>query len=556
LILALHDDATSSGGGTDRTKYDYDAADQLLAITDPAAGLVASFAYDAAGRRTAQTFGSEATGFIYDAAGRLVEVERPGYQATLGHDPEGLHYRRVETGEPPALFFGEWVERRGGETVRLTHGPGVDNVVAEVTRAGAIRTLLRNGTANVTHVAVAGALEPAPRRYEAFGGLRSGSSVVERGFAGRPPGATGLINLRARHYDPVTGTFLQVDPLGIEAVQRYAYARQNPYRFWDPSGRDPGELLFGVDSTIHAPGVQLASAGGATMGPQEPAASRASAGAGRSSAPRKGGTKKRRGPRCARPSPRRRLLLRRPPLRRKPRVPAVGIAVTVPDREHDDLLILDPVEDAVREATKLSAPHLAPHDREGTRHAPDAREAGLRRALEDLAPARAVRLVPLVRLDEIASRLWREDQRQCHLGRRRSSSRTSSHGTTRLGSARWAATRRSSSSFCASVSGSTPASRSASAAMLSHSSSTSSSRSAAVSLNSSSRRSLVMTVSLPPTSTCGKPGARALARTIHEARSENADSDGDSRPSDRRTPQAYSTVRRGGRREKVAKIRR
>jgi hypothetical protein len=47
-----------------------------------------------------------------------------------------------------------------------------------------------------------------------------------------------------------------------------------------------------------------------------------------------------------------------------------------------------------------------------------------------------------------------------------------------------------------------------------------------------------------------------LARTIHEARSENADSDGDSRPSDRRPPLAYSTVRRGGRREKVAKIRR
>ena len=30
-----------------------------------------------------------------------------------------------------------------------------------------------------------------------------------------------------------------------------------------------------------------------------------------------------------------------------------------------------------------------------------------------------------------------------------------------------------------------------------------------------------------------------LARTIHEARSEDADSDGGSRPSDRRPPQAY-----------------
>jgi hypothetical protein len=46
--------------------------------------------------------------------------------------------------------------------------------------------------------------------------------------------------VRARHYDPETGRFLQPDPLGIAADQLYAYAANDPYRLWDPTGRDPG----------------------------------------------------------------------------------------------------------------------------------------------------------------------------------------------------------------------------------------------------------------------------------------------------------------------------
>jgi RHS repeat-associated protein len=106
-----------------------------------------------------------------------------------------------------------------------------------------VRTLLADGTGNVTHVAVDGTPEPSPRRYEAFGALRSGTSIVQRGFAGQPfEGASGLVYLRARHYDPATGRFLQTDPLGIEADHLYAYARNNPLAFADPTGLDAWSL--------------------------------------------------------------------------------------------------------------------------------------------------------------------------------------------------------------------------------------------------------------------------------------------------------------------------
>ena len=229
--------------------YEHDAADQLLAILDAAQQPTASFTYDGAGRRATRTAGGETTSYGYDAAGRLTDVNRPGYSMALAYDPEGSRYSRSETGELDALFFGEWVERRGGETLRLTHGPGIDNVIAEVTAGSAVRTLMRNGTANVSHVTVDGTLEAAPRRYEAFGAVRTGSSVVERGFAGRPPeGASGLINMRARHYDPATGSFLQTDPLGIGAAQLYAYAASNPYVFGDTTGLDPTYLQVGMSS--------------------------------------------------------------------------------------------------------------------------------------------------------------------------------------------------------------------------------------------------------------------------------------------------------------------
>jgi RHS repeat-associated protein len=48
----------------------------------------------------------------------------------------------------------------------------------------------------------------------------------------------GLLYLRARHYDPFTGTFLQRDPAGYEdSPNPYAAFRHNPLRYRDPTGQ-------------------------------------------------------------------------------------------------------------------------------------------------------------------------------------------------------------------------------------------------------------------------------------------------------------------------------
>jgi RHS repeat-associated protein len=105
------------------------------------------------------------------------------------------------------------------------------------------------------------------RRYKAFGAVRdwSGAATTERGFAGRPAeGTSGLVNLRARTYDPDTGSFLEPDPLGIDTDQLYAYAASNPYVYGDPMGLRPVSLSTGRSlSSSQAGGL---AGGGASFG--------------------------------------------------------------------------------------------------------------------------------------------------------------------------------------------------------------------------------------------------------------------------------------------------
>jgi RHS repeat-associated protein len=57
---------------------------------------------------------------------------------------------------------------------------------------------------------------------------------------------TGLVYMQQRYYDPIAGRFLSQDPVTTDAAtgsafNRYAYAQNNPYRYTDPDGREPGD---------------------------------------------------------------------------------------------------------------------------------------------------------------------------------------------------------------------------------------------------------------------------------------------------------------------------
>jgi RHS repeat-associated protein len=68
----------------------------------------------------------------------------------------------------------------------------------------------------------------------------------------RQDAESGLVYMGARHYDPVAGRFVSMDPVGFDegnlhSFNRYAYANNNPYRYKDPDGR-AAETIFDVIS--------------------------------------------------------------------------------------------------------------------------------------------------------------------------------------------------------------------------------------------------------------------------------------------------------------------
>jgi RHS repeat-associated protein len=79
-------------------------------------------------------------------------------------------------------------------------------------------------------------------RYEPYG-LTAAGTVPTVGFGGHVnDGYTGLVYMQQRYYDPLTGRFLSVDPVVTDmntgdSFNRYAYANNSPYKYFDPDGR-------------------------------------------------------------------------------------------------------------------------------------------------------------------------------------------------------------------------------------------------------------------------------------------------------------------------------
>jgi len=93
------------------------------------------------------------------------------------------------------------------------------------------------------------------KAYDPFGDLLSIAGEIQTayGFTGEWTDATGLINLRARYYQPTTGRFVQPDPFeGVPtkpvSLNPYPYAYDNPLMYTDASGRNPllAAIIFGA----------------------------------------------------------------------------------------------------------------------------------------------------------------------------------------------------------------------------------------------------------------------------------------------------------------------
>ena len=279
--------------------YEYDALNRLTEFDPPGEGST-GYAYDPAGNRTeagTTTYAfndlnqpvsaSNGTTYDYDDAGRLTEVAQGEASTAYGWNALD-ELTGVDTGTQEISFaydaFGRQALRDDGSTIRPTHygdlsdlpildtdaegeptmsyvqGPGG---LAEQRSGGATSFPLRDAHGDITTLADGEGEVASRQAYDPWGEQLSGPSL-EMGWLGaqqrRSDGATGLIQMGVRPYDPMVGGFFPEDPIlgypGISAtLNRYAYAWGNPLLHYDLNGRSVlGDVSGVLGSTWDATG--------------------------------------------------------------------------------------------------------------------------------------------------------------------------------------------------------------------------------------------------------------------------------------------------------------
>lgn len=244
--------------GTDGTSvYDYDEADQLTAVHRPD-GTTVTYAYDENGNQTQ----AGSSTFTYDAAGRMTSATVGGATETYSWSGDGLRLAVAgDTGTTSYWWDRAWAlpqiaeetgpGRNGQPSVLRSYAYGLGP--ARLIAAGKVAYYQLDALGSVMGMTSASGRPLSWTDYDPFGATSAAGDARRAPtnrllFTGQyRDDLTETYQLRARQYDPLTGRFMAIDPV-MEAMSSsrtspYTYARNNPGRYVDPSGRIPFILL-------------------------------------------------------------------------------------------------------------------------------------------------------------------------------------------------------------------------------------------------------------------------------------------------------------------------
>jgi RHS repeat-associated protein len=215
----------------------------------------ATYQYDADGNMTLRV--DKATGdstkYTWDIENRLVKVEKPGTVVEYVYGPLGRRLAKVVNGVRKEFRYdGEdlIVEMDEQDSVigSYTFGPGIDQPM-QMNRNGSDYYYVADGLGSITAITGNTGVVLQEYKYSVFG------EVVEQvgDSIGNPftytarewDGEVGLYYYRHRWYEPHSGSFLSLDPIGYFSrdVNLYRYTGNNPIRYKDPFGLFVGRMF-------------------------------------------------------------------------------------------------------------------------------------------------------------------------------------------------------------------------------------------------------------------------------------------------------------------------
>lgn len=199
--VSLNYDASGNLLSDGQRTYVWNVRDQLVSIKEGGVS-IASFSYDALGRRYSRTEGGVTTRYLYDGRNAVQESTAEGINPILTGLGVDQRFARNDV---------------NGRSYYL-----VDNL-------GTTRALTDSSGAVTQRY-----------QYSPYGGTTAagGSSSNPYQFTGRELDESGLYYYRARYYNPESGRFISEDKLGFGGgdANFYAYVLGNPISYNDPSG--------------------------------------------------------------------------------------------------------------------------------------------------------------------------------------------------------------------------------------------------------------------------------------------------------------------------------
>ncbi|OHB74477.1 MAG: hypothetical protein A2Z25_22810 [Planctomycetes bacterium RBG_16_55_9] len=170
--------------------------------------------------------------YKHDISGRRIDKKVDGYSTRYVYD--GHHVIAEYDGNNNLLR-------------KYIYGPGIDQPVSMIEVADANATYYYHFDALGSVVALSDSSGDTVQTYEysVYGevAVEDANHPNPYMFAGRRYDIEiGLYYNRARYYNPFMGRFLQTDPIGYDdGINWYAYCKNNPLNFADPSGLGAGQ---------------------------------------------------------------------------------------------------------------------------------------------------------------------------------------------------------------------------------------------------------------------------------------------------------------------------